>query len=221
MNPHDGATGWPADNKNTRLRRVGKALVSPFQTACIAVFFVGSPITPGTTRTGNRSNFGDKSRRRWSVRNWRTGEQIMPRPISAAPGLRPLHPLFVGMGGTLLIAAAFTDAMYVSNALMQWANFSAWLITCGLVLALVSVLVLGLDALLGNAGRIRGFDFGLLAAAAILSLFNVFVHTRDAWTSVVPAGIVLSVLVAIMLVIVGVRGWTVTEIRVDRRGDTV
>jgi uncharacterized membrane protein len=145
----------------------------------------------------------------------------MPRPIGASRGFRLLHPLFVGMGGTLLIAAAATDAMYVSNSLMQWANFSAWLITCGLVLALVSVLVLGVDALLGNAGRIRMFDFGLLAAAAILSLFNVFVHTRDAWTSVVPEGIVLSVLVAILLLIVGARGWSVTEIRADRRGDTV
>jgi len=123
------------------------------------------------------------------------------------------------LAGTLLIAAACTDAMYVSNSLMQWANFSAWLITCGLVLALVAALLLLVDGLFGNAGKIRITDFCLLASAAILSLFNVFVHTRDAWTSVVPTGIVLSVIVAVLLLIAGVRGWSVTENRADRRGE--
>ena len=82
-------------------------------------------------------------------------------------------------------------------------------------------MLLAVDALFGNAGRIRVPDFWLATAAAILSLFNVFVHTRDAWTSVVPEGIVLSVLVAILLLIVGARGWSVTEFRADRRGHTV
>jgi uncharacterized membrane protein len=54
---------------------------------------------------------------------------------------------------------------------------------------------------------IRWPDFGLLAAAALLSLVNVLVHTRDAWTSVVPAGITLSAVVAVLLVVAGVRGW--------------
>jgi len=115
------------------------------------------------------------------------------------------------------MAALFTDYMYSSNALMQWANFSAWLITGGLVLALVSVIVLGVDFALGRAGRIRWLDFALLAAAVLLSLMNVFVHTRDAWTSVVPTGITLSLIVAILLLIVGLRGWAVTEMKVAER----
>lgn len=145
----------------------------------------------------------------------------MPRPISIPPGTRLLHPFLIGLAGTLLIAAAFTDAMYVSNALMQWANFSAWLITGGLVLALVAALLLLVDALFGNAGQVRLLDFGLVAAAGILSLFNVFVHTRDGWTSVMPSGIVLSAIVAILLLIAGARGWRVTETKSARRGADV
>jgi uncharacterized membrane protein len=131
---------------------------------------------------------------------------------------RLLHPFFVGVGGALLMAALFTDYMYYSNALIQWANFSAWLITGGLVFALIAVIFLLVDFALGNTGPISWLDFILVAVAAILSLFNVLVHTRDAWTSVVPTGITLSVIVTILLLVAGARGWTVTEERVAKRG---
>ena len=135
-------------------------------------------------------------------------------------GTRLLHPFFISLGGTLLIAALFTDYMYSSNSLMQWSNFSAWLIAGGLVLALVAAVVLGVEVGLGRAGPIRWLDFILLAAAAILSIVNVFVHTRDAWTSVVPTGITLSVIVAVLLVVAGIRGWTVAPVRTAvGRGD--
>lgn len=128
-------------------------------------------------------------------------------------GARLLHPFFISLGGTLLMAALFTDYMYSSNALMQWSNFSAWLIAGGLVLALIAAITLLVEVAVHRAGPIRWLDFILLAAAAVLSIFNVLVHTRDAGTSVVPTGLTLSVIVAILLVIAGVRGWTVAAVR--------
>ena len=124
---------------------------------------------------------------------------------------RPVHPYFVGLGGALLMASLFTDFMYSSNSLMQWSNFSAWLILGGLVLALVAAIVLAVELLLHRTGPIRWLDFGILAAAAVLSIFNEFIHTRDAWTTVVPSGIILSSIVAFLLLVAGLRGWTVTE----------
>lgn len=121
-----------------------------------------------------------------------------------------LHPPFVAMGGTLLIAAFFTDYNYLSSSLFQWANFSAWLITAGLVLALISAIFLFIDLLIGGAGRIRWVDFAILALAVILSIFNALVHSRDAWTSVVPDEIALSAITAILLLVAAFRGWTVT-----------
>lgn len=143
----------------------------------------------------------------------------MARPVGTSRAPAPLHPFFVGLGGALLIAALFTNSMYTSNSLMQWSNFSAWLITGGLVLALLAVIFLVIDFAIGRAGPMRWLDFVLLAVAAILSLVNVFVHSRDAWTSVVPTGITLSVIVTILLLIVGLRGWRVTRARTDVRGD--
>jgi uncharacterized membrane protein len=128
-----------------------------------------------------------------------------------------LHPFFISLGGTLLMAALFTDFMYSSNGLMQWSNFSAWLITGGLVLALVSAIILLAEVAFGRAGTIRWLDFILLAVATVLSIVNVLVHTRDAWTSVVPTGIALSAIVTVLLLVAGIRGWTVTAPRASLR----
>jgi len=40
----------------------------------------------------------------------------------------------------------------------------------------------------------------------VLALFNSFVHSRDAWTSVVPSGLILSALTVIVLLFTGWMG---------------
>jgi uncharacterized membrane protein len=131
-----------------------------------------------------------------------------------------LHPPFVSVGGSLLIAAFASDLMYYQTSLMAWANSSAWLITAGLVLALLAAVALLTDVATGRAVTISWLDFVLLTGASLLSLVNVFVHSRDAWTSVVPEGIWLSAVVAILLVIEAFRGWTATTAPVVRERDS-
>jgi uncharacterized membrane protein len=41
----------------------------------------------------------------------------------------------------------------------------------------------------------------------ILAFFNVLIHTRDAWTSVVPAGMILSIVTVLILPVTGWLGW--------------
>jgi uncharacterized membrane protein len=125
---------------------------------------------------------------------------------SRAPGL--LHRGFIGAGGVLLIAAFGTDYIYYATALWQWANFSAWLITVGLIVMLVAVILMLIDFATGRAGRLNPGSFVMVTAAALLSLINAFVHSRDAWTSVVPQGILLSAVSTILLLIAGARGWS-------------
>ena len=124
-----------------------------------------------------------------------------------------LHRGFIGAGGILLIAAFGTDYTYYTTALWQWANFSTWLITAGLIVMLVAVILLLIDFATGRAGRLNTVSFILVAAAALLSLVNAFVHSRDAWTSVVPQGILLSAVSTILLLIAGARGWTLAMSR--------
>jgi uncharacterized membrane protein len=134
--------------------------------------------------------------------------QQLLRPIGhrRAPAL--LHRGCVVAAGTLLIAAFGTDCIYYATALWQWANFSAWLITAGLIVTLVAVLLMLIDFATGRARRLNSGSFILIAAAALLSLINAFVHSRDGWSSVVPQGILLSALSTLLLVIAGTRGWS-------------
>lgn len=127
---------------------------------------------------------------------------------------RPLlHRGFISAAGVLQIAAFCTDYTYYTTALWQWANFSAWLITAGLVVTLVAVILLLVDFATRRAGRLNTGSFILVAAASLLSLVNAFVHSRDAWTSVVPQGILLSAISTILLVIAGARGWSLAMSR--------
>jgi uncharacterized membrane protein len=133
-------------------------------------------------------------------------------------GPRLLHPGLIAAGAALLIGALVTDIFYSQTADMQWANFSVWLITAGLILALLAGIALVLDLVLGRAGAISWVHLVALAGAAVLSLINVFIHSRDAWTSVVSQGLMLSVVVAICLIVVGWNGWSVAAVRVPAKG---
>jgi uncharacterized membrane protein len=124
-----------------------------------------------------------------------------------------LHRGFIAAGAVLLIAAFATDSMYYETTLWQWANFSAWLIVFGLLVLLAGVMVLGVDFASGRAARLDRRSFGLVALAALLSLVNAFVHSRDAWTSVVPQGIGLSLISTILLLIAAARGWALAQVR--------
>ena len=96
------------------------------------------------------------------------------RSIRLSRSAAPLHRGFIGAGAVLLIAAFGTDTIYYATALWQWANFSAWLITVGLIVMLLAVLLLLIDFATGRAGRLNTGSFILVSAAALLSLVNAF-----------------------------------------------
>ena len=130
--------------------------------------------------------------------------------MSVRPDTPPqlLHPRLIAPGAALLIAACATDAIYARTLLFQWANFSIWLITAGLLLAALAGLAVITDVALGSLRAMAWGRFTGFAAAALLSLLNAFVHTRDAYTAVVPDGLELSVLVTVILVVLGWNGWS-------------
>jgi uncharacterized membrane protein len=134
----------------------------------------------------------------------------------------PIHPMLVPFPMVCFIGAFVTDLVYWRTADMQWANFSVWLITAGLVIGAFAGLA-GLTDLLGSRQlrhtRIAWVHGVGNILAMLLSPWNVFVHSRDAWTSVVPQGIWLSVIVAILLLIAAFRGWRVTTVRTPTTGE--
>jgi uncharacterized membrane protein len=136
----------------------------------------------------------------------------MPNPRSTASlAGHPLHPMLVPIPIACFVGTFFTDLAYWKTANMQWANMSAWLLTAGLVVAVLAVIA-GLIDFLGER-RIRSLRAVWIhaignAVALVLSILNAFVHSRDAYTSVVPTGLILSGLVVLILLVTGWNGWS-------------
>jgi uncharacterized membrane protein len=108
------------------------------------------------------------------------------------------------------VGTLITDLAYWGTADMMWADFSAWLLAAGLVVSFFAVTA-GLVDFFGERPIRRlpqAWIHGLgNALALVLALINAFVHTRDAYTSVVPTGLILSALVVLILLVTGWMGW--------------
>ena len=124
---------------------------------------------------------------------------------------RPLHAAIAPLAAALLFAALVTDIAYLKTVTVQWENFSVWLLTGGLLLTLVTAILLLFD-LIAQRGvaRVAWAPFLAGVVAALLSLVNVFVHSRDAYTAVAPSGVLLSAVVAVLLAVMGWNGWAMT-----------
>ena len=79
-----------------------------------------------------------------------------------------LYPLLAAVPSTCFTGAFLTDIAYWQTANMQWANMSVWLLTFGILIAILAVIAGLIDFL--NEPRIRD-----LSAAWIHAVGNVLV----------------------------------------------
>jgi uncharacterized membrane protein len=111
---------------------------------------------------------------------------------------------------TCFVGALLTDITYAETAEMMWANFSAWLISAGVVLGWLTCIA-GVVDLVGRryaTGPVPAAVYAIgILVVMILGTFNMLIHTRDAWTSVVPWGVTLSAITVAILVCTSVIGW--------------
>lgn len=114
----------------------------------------------------------------------------------------PIHPMLIPIPIVCFIGALVTDIAYARSAEMMWADFSSWLLAVGFIGGVLAAIV-GLIDFLGNR-LIREQApawphlIGNLVVL-VLAFFNNLIHTRDAWTSVVPVGLILSILTVLVL----------------------
>jgi uncharacterized membrane protein len=136
------------------------------------------------------------------------------KPMAAA-GVRTLHPMLVPFPVAYFAAALVTDLAYWRTTEVMWERFSVWLIAGGLVMAAPVALTAVIDLVFARQKPAWFRALGY-AAAMVLALLNVFVHSRDGYTAVVPTGLTLSACVVLILLIFMVTGsWTLT---IPRRG---
>lgn len=132
-----------------------------------------------------------------------------PRSTASVAG-HPIHPMLVPIPIACFVGALLTDVVFWRTAEMTWANFSAWLITAGVVVGVLAAIAGLIDFLFSRSIRAQPTAWLHMAGnilALVLSFFNMLVHTRDAWTAVVPTGLILSALVVAILIFTGWFGW--------------
>lgn len=150
------------------------------------------------------------------AKNYSTNHQLFPTPVEQAePCMSPdihkrssttvavvfdlLNPIPFGF----FVGALIFDAVYAKSADVMWFKSAAWLISIGLVFAVVPRLINLFRVWLPYArpstarSKVAFFLYLLGVAAAIV---NAFVHSRDAY-GVVPEGVWLSVLTVALLII--------------------
>jgi uncharacterized membrane protein len=94
---------------------------------------------------------------------------------------------------------------------MQWANFSAWLVTIGVIVGWLAAIAGAIDFSANRVIRAQPPAWPHLIGnlvVLILATFNMLIHSRDAWTSVVPTGLILSAIVVALLLFTGWMGWS-------------
>src|SRR5271167_4382074 len=121
---------------------------------------------------------------------------------TATPLGRPFHKILVSFSAAYFAGALVTDLVYWQMPDVMWERFSIWLIVAGLVLAGFATIAYVIDLVTGRKidrpaiPRTVGY-----VLAVLLSLINAFVHSRDGYTAIVPAGLTLSGLVVIVLLL--------------------
>jgi uncharacterized membrane protein len=132
-----------------------------------------------------------------------------PRATVTLGGI-PLYAMLVPIPFVCFAGTLVTDIVYWQTAAMLWADMSDWLLLVGLIVSPFAAMA-GLIDFFGDF-RIRELRAAWIhgignVTAVILSIFNCLIHTRDAYTSVVPSGLILSALVVVILLVTGWNGW--------------
>ena len=99
------------------------------------------------------------------------------------------------------VAGLIFDIIYANTAVVLWGKGADWLITLGLLFAVVPRLINLVQVWITSrrfVTRVDRLDFWLNLLAIIAAVFNALVHTRDAY-EVVPAGVWLSLCTVFLL----------------------
>ncbi len=122
---------------------------------------------------------------------------------TAKLGGQPLHMIFVPFPIVCFTGTLITDIAYWQTDEVMWERFSIWLLTAGLVMAAFAMIAGLIDFSFSRRVRaLRPAWFHVLGSLIVIGLcvLNAFVHSRDAYTAVVPQGLILSAIVVIIMI---------------------
>jgi uncharacterized membrane protein len=122
----------------------------------------------------------------------------------------PIHPMLIPFPIACFVLAFVSDLAFWKTAHEFWATASLWLIGVGLIVAALAA-VMGLIDVLGDT-QIRALNDAWLHAGGnvvvvLIELYNWFSRYSAGTAAVVPKGLVLSLIVVLLLLFTGWKGW--------------
>lgn len=136
-----------------------------------------------------------------------------PIPSKVAFMKHPLHPIVVVFPIAFLIFAFVTDAVFWWRGEEFWAQVSFWLALTGFSLGLVAALLGAADFMLVPEARrhVAAWSHFMVAVMTLaLAGTNVALRWEDPVGAVLPWGILVSAMMAMMVSITGWLGGTLT-----------
>jgi uncharacterized membrane protein len=122
----------------------------------------------------------------------------------------PLHPMFIPFPIAFLVATLVCDLIFWRTGNAAWSTGSLYLLGAALVMAALAALA-GLIDFLGDE-RIRDLSAAWHhmignVVAVLLSLWNWYRRYEGGDAAVIPTGLLISLIVVLILLYTGWRGW--------------
>jgi uncharacterized membrane protein len=122
-----------------------------------------------------------------------TTRAVVRHPSRIAPAVfELLNPIPYG----LFVGTLIFDVTYMSTRNVFWGKGAAWLVTAGLIIAIIPRLLNLGHIWLQRRRAVSGIeraDFCLNLLGIVAAIVNAFVHSRDAY-AMVPENVILSVI---------------------------
>ena len=140
-------------------------------------------------------------------------DQTLPHSRSFSS---PLLAVLLAFPVALYPAALVSDITYLNTAVIQWSNFSSWLIAGADLFAGIVLAWAVLSLFFGRAKHMRRRGIAYLVVVAVMffaGVTNAFQHARDGWHSVGTLGLALSVLCTVLALIAAFIAYGEANIR--------
>ena len=114
---------------------------------------------------------------------------------TARRGGHPILRILASFPIACFTCALLTDIAYLRTTNVMWTDFSAWLLAAGMAGGVVAALAGVVSWLTDRRGRTQRSIWPLMLGSLLVlatAFLDNLVHSRDAWTSVMPTGLALS-----------------------------